>query len=224
MRTYPPVPSVVRITIKQSFGGDSGVINRFYMPFTGPGPTSSQCSIFANAVFEAWQANIYPLQPSDAGVNEVEVTDLTSATAGEGSSVGSGTGTRAGAPLSAGAAAVLQFGIPRRYRGGHPRMYLCAGVTGDMASGNAWTPAFVAAVPTAWVNFLAGFELSPWPGATIGKQVNVSYFAGYTNTTYPSGRIKPVPNFRDTPVVDTISAFTLNKQLGSQRRRNQQGA
>lgn len=224
MKTYPPVPNVLRIEVQQTIHGDQYAMNRFFQPYSGTAPTSAELSIFANDVFQAWSANMYQLQSSDVGVDKVVVTDLTSPTAASGEAAGSGVGTRAGTNLQAATCAVLQFGVPRRYRGGHPRMYLAVGVTSDLGTGNSWDAAFISLVPTQWVNFLAGFELSPWGGATLGKQVNVSYFAGYENVTYPSGRIKAVPSFRPTPVVDTISAFSLNKQVGSQRRRNQQGS
>jgi hypothetical protein len=57
---------------------------------------------------------------------------------------------------------------------------------------------------------------------TPAFQVNVSYFSGFTNVTFPSGRIRPVPKLRSVPLVDTVTSWSTNPNVASQRRRNLQ--
>jgi len=58
--------------------------------------------------------------------------------------------------------------------------------------------------------------------AAPATEVNVSFFQGFHNVTFPSGRQRAVPTIRVAPVVDTVIAHAVNPKVASQRRRNQQ--
>ena len=224
MPALPPVPQVLRITMEGDLGEDTHCVNRWYLPYSGTPPTSAQLVTFASDILLAWGANMSPLQAPRYATSRCTVEDLTSDTAAVGSYDAVNTGTRPGNPMGPSECFCLRFSVPRRYRGGHSRMYLYAGTQSDLVNPQQWNGAFVTAVETGWVNFLAGFVASPWTGATIGTQVAVSYYQGFTNVLYPSGRYRAKPTLRDTPLVLTLDGITGNPNVASQRRRNLQGS
>lgn len=217
-----PVPGVMSIVLKGSYGVDLDVINKFYWQFTGGPATAAQCTTLAGSIQTGFGTNISPLQPPSYSLTQVTVEDLTSSTAGAGFQTGNIPGTRSGTGLTVVNAVVLSLHIARRYRGGHPRLYLPAGVESDLATLNSWTTAFQNAVGLGWVA-LQTYISGHFPGGLVSVgQVNVSYFSGFTNHTYPSGRVRPIPNPRAVPLVDPIISVGVNPKLGTQRRRAQQ--
>jgi hypothetical protein len=117
---------------------------------------------------------------------------------------------------------VIKFKIARRYRGGHPRFYLAGGMATDVTAQNTWTPAYQSAVAAAWVAFINACVLAPPASLGVLAQVNVSYFSGFVNKTFPSMRTHPVPVLRAVPLQDTVLGASTNPKVASQRRRNLQ--
>jgi hypothetical protein len=175
----------------------------------------------AAGVGTAWGANIAPLISAGVALNLVECIDLTSATASVGSDSTVHNSSRGGSANVLGAATCISFKLNRRYRGGHPRNYWPAPSGADLSDSNTWTGAFVTAAHAGAVAFFAAVEALHGAWATTLDHVNVSYFHGFTNVTFPSGRTRPVPTLRGAPVVDDVVAYRVNPQVASQRRRNQ---
>jgi hypothetical protein len=153
---------------------------------------------------------------------QVKVEDLSSATAAVGEAEPTQTGTRTGSAIGIQVAAVLSEEIARRYRGGHPRLYFPFGTVTDLADEQQWTGAFQAALSTSWIAFLTALAGDVWTGGGTVAPINISYYEGFTNHTYPSGRVRPVPTLRSVPVVDPIVAVQTNPLIGTQRRRTGQ--
>jgi hypothetical protein len=224
MPALAPVAHVLRVIAKQEeTGADQNVLNRFFINYAGSAPSVAQLNTFAAAVATAWDNNMGDIQNTNHGLIEISVEDLTSATAAVGAAVAATFGDLGGTQLTNAVAGCLSFQIPRRYRGGHPRIYLMCGDVTKLATNNTWTGAFITAVEAAWVAFIAAVIAAGWAGAGTLEQVNVSYFHGFTNFTFPSGRTKAIPTPRVAPLVDVVSGVVLNPHLASQRRRNQQG-
>jgi hypothetical protein len=151
----------------------------------------------------------------------VQITDLSSPSAGVGEWAGSHAGTRSGSILPVGVCVVLNKEIARRYRGGKPRQYLPYGTDSDLSGASRFTSAFTSDLVTAWDGFqgtLSGTAVGP---ATITNEVNVSYYDGFTVVTNPStGRARNKPTLRATPLVDSVLEYSASEVPGSQRRRN----
>jgi hypothetical protein len=224
MPARPNVPGVAAVVLKGAYGIDVDVVNKFYVAFTGGPLTGAQALTWATAIGNAWNTNLAAIFHPDFALESVTVEDLTSATAGAATALTSHVGTRAGNALGAATCVVLQLKIARRYRGGHPRLYLAALQGGDLLTNQQWAGASILQVQTDWANFIAAVVSGAPAGITATNQVNVSYYQGFTNHTYPSGRVRPVPNLRATPVVDIVTAISVNPKLGSQSRRNLQSA
>ena len=221
MPALPAVPKVVRVVCKQTLQDDLDVINRFYLQYSGTAPTATQLNTFANAVATQWGANVSPLQISNAVLVLVSVEDLSSATGAVGSFTANVPGTRAGSTLSASVCGVILETIARRYRGGHPKVFLWSGAETDIQTVGTWKAAFTTALASGWAAFITGVATAVWTGGGTLTAVNVSYYSGFTNFTYPSGRTRPRPTLRVSPLVDAITGYVGRTIIGSQRRRNQ---
>ena len=221
MPALPSVPKVVRVLVKGMLQDDLDVLNRLYFSYSGAAPTNTMLDAFCTAVFNAWVADMTPMQAASYTLLEVLAEDLSSPTGAIGAVVGAQVGTRAGATLTAAAAAVVNQQIARRYRGGHPKTFVVAGIETDIATVGTWKAAFTAALNAAWGSFITTIEGAGWAGAGAIEPVNVSYYQGFTNFTYPSGRTRPRPTLRAAPIVDLITGTSVRTIIGSQRRRNQ---
>jgi hypothetical protein len=218
MPPRPAVPSVMQIVFNLTYGEDVHVLNRFFMQFTPGGFSQAQANALASSISTFWNNRLAPIHPTNVTLTSVVVTDLTSSLGLVGVSTTNHVGTRAGGLLSAETAVVLQFHTLRRYRGGHPRMYLPAGVAGDLADTQTWVAGFATVVAADWIAMLNDIQALVGP-PSMGAQVSVSYYQGFTPVRYPSGRYRNVPNLRAVPVIDTPIAWSVNPKIGSQRRR-----
>lgn len=223
MPALPNVPKVLLVKMFITDGADVNSMTRFHVSYTGTAPTNAQLITYCGSLATAWGADLSPLCPSTIALNEISCTDLSSPTAGVGSSSFTDAGTRTGAPLPAGAAVIANYLIGRRYRGGQPKGYWPFGVAADLATQQNWTSGFLTSMASGLGAFFTSVAGSGWTGAGTLGTVNVSYYSGFTNHTYPSGRTRPIPTPRGTPLVDTINGISINPKVGSQRRRNLHG-
>jgi hypothetical protein len=214
------VPGVLKVRLTWEVDGDTTAETIHHVSYTGGPPTSAQCVTMANSILTACNSDFVALMSDDTLVESVQITDLTSATAGQGTSTGSGTvGTRGTALLSPGTAALVNHSISRRYRGGKPRTYFPFGVSGDVTTVGVWSGAFITAVNAAYATWQSAV-VGSGAGCTLTGFVNVSYYSGFTAVKESSGRYRNVPNPRSTPLVDPFTGSALATHIGSQRRRN----
>lgn len=222
MAALPPVPKVIRIDLLQTFGGNTRVLDHFFLQYSGALSIADLTTIL-NTVSSSWNTNIVGILQNVHTLTGVRGTDLTSATSPQVQIAASRVGTGTGPSTPSGTAMVIRFKVNRRYRGGHPRFYLSGLANGGLATPETWIAANLATVQTDWSNFISGCIASPPAAVGTLAHVNVSYFQGFTNKTFPSGRTRPVPNLRPGgPVVDLVVSYSVNPNVASQRRRNQQ--
>ena len=224
MPALPSPGKVIRCDLFQTVGANTRVKDRIYFSYAGAGPTVADLTTLTTTISGAWNTNISPQQNTGVTLTGITLTDLASASGAQTVTTVSRVGTLAGTAMAAGTAMVIKFKIARRYRGGHPRFYLPGRVTADLASSTAWLSSVGTTVANAFSAFITACEASPPTNIGTMTHSNVSYFTGFTNKTFPSGRTRAVPNQRGTPVVDAVTSYSVNLQIGSQRRRNQQSA
>jgi hypothetical protein len=212
MPALPPVPQVLKIQTIMSQGGTLVAFVHDFLRYTGSAPSNNDLNNVAGAISTAWLNAWAPLAPITYSITNVNVTDLTSATAAHGTNAISHLGTRAGNQLTASTSMLVNQKIARRYRGGKPRQYWPFGVAADLLTPATWTSAFLTAAAgglTSWTNALLALN---WPGANIAQIVSISYYSGTNPTT---GK----PELRPTPIVDPVTNHTVNIRVASQRRR-----
>lgn len=210
------------VSLIGTLDNDTDVVNRFFMDYASGSPPTS-LNTMCTGIGTDWGTDMKALFGTPYTLTAVEAIDLASSTAPVGAIGTSVTGTRSGTRISASSCAIVRFHIGRRYRGGHPRAYLAAGTTSDLTTEQQWSAAFTAAVGSAWATFIGhvAARVNTAYGISVSRHMNVSYYHGFTNVTYPSGRTYPRPTLRVTPVVDPVLSYTVNPHVGSQRRRNQ---
>lgn len=222
MGALPAVAKAVRLDLHFSEATDPNIQIREFFTYSGALSATDAATWLANIV-SAMGTFMTANVSNKLSLVLSELTDLTSNTSPQTQNSTGHTGGSGTAPVPAGVALVIKKTILRRYRGGHPRVYLPGMPNSGLASAAAWDPTFLGNVVGAYTTFIAACVANTNPAA-IGTitHVNISYFSGFTNHTYPSGRVKPIPNPRAVPVVDTITNLIGNPVPGSQRRRNEQ--
>lgn len=220
MPALPDVPSVLRARLQWTSNTDTSVYTTLFFSYSGSEPDSSDCANFATAICNAFGAEV-SVWGNHVTLTGCEVTDLTSATAGQGRATCDFQGTNTSGVLAGGTCVVISYEIARRYRGGKPRNYFPWPSVADLLDQqqfgadrvSEWAAA-IAAIFTAIIGTAEG-------GATITNHVNVSYYSGFTVVNPGGGkRARNVPTLRGTPLVDAITGRNVLVTPGSQRRRN----
>lgn len=222
----PPLPSVskvVRVDHHFTLAGDANAQVRMFFQYGGV-LSQADALTWANAIATSWGAHMMAQLSNALSLTSTVLTDLSSASAPQAISTTSSTGSLAGVATSGATAIVMKKKIARRYRGGHPRMYIPGPSSGQLATEQTWAAGYIASVNTAFAAYVSDALTNVPAAAAPATEVNVSFFSGFTNKTFPSGRTHPVPTARVTPLVDVIIANTMNPRPANQRRRSLQGS
>jgi hypothetical protein len=219
MAVLPPAPNTLSVVLTHLVGQDANAQDKFYLSYTGAAPTSAQCQSLASAVQSAWNTNLKPLMLIANKLQQITVTDLSTPTGGQGIVFPNSSGGRTGGYNTGETATLINFKLTRRYRGGHPRIYLPYGAASDISDPQTWVGSYLTAVSSGWQAFMTavlGFAGPP----SLGGQVNVSYHSGHTWVQNSiTGNWKKVPTLRLSPLVEPIVGTSVNPKPASQRRR-----
>lgn len=222
MPPLPNVPKVIKCALRFSDGVNTDVITRFYLRYSGSAPSSLELTEYAGTIRAEFSADLAGDLNEALSLIEVELIDLSSATAAQGTDATEVPGTATDDPVPLDAAVVSSYQIARRYRGGHPRGYWPLGQATNLQTPQTWTSAFIAALHTSLNTFFTNVRTGGPGGSGTITHVNVSYFAGFTVVTDPvTGRARNVPTVRATPVVDEVTSRIERIRIGTQRRRLQ---
>ena len=223
MPALPAVSKVFRLDFNQTYGGNTRIKDRLFFSYTGA-ISAADAATLATTARNAWNTNLAPILVNTHSLTSIQLTDLNSNTGVQVVNSTAAPGTAAVAGVPAGAAMVFKLKTNLRFRGGHPRFYLTGIGANNLTTPETW-------LATGASTFLAAFQamitaIQTAPPAAVGVVVNiaVSYFQGFHNVTFPSGRVRSVATLRTTPVQLTIASYAVNPNVASQRRRNQQSA
>lgn len=178
--------------------------NIFYLQYPANPPTIGDLQSIATQVANAWNANIAPIINTSNALNRVECIDIATNTGADGAAVVTHVGTRSGALIPVQVACVFSFHVNVRYRGGHPRMYVPAGVAADVSAGRLWSGAAQTAFATAASGFVTAINAIQLGGSTF-FMIMVSYHTAHA--------LRPVP--ARFPIVGTA----VDDRIDTQRRR-----
>jgi len=206
----PPVANVVRFVVEGTTP-HAPWVNAIHYGYTGTPPTAANCQALAVKLYGLWVDNFPPLMLTSATLEGVTCIDLSSALGGTGQHLGGTNGSRGIAELPGSSAVVLSKSVARRYRGGHPRSYLVAGIATDMADTGHWAGGLVAAVTGAYEAVQTGMNGTVEGATTLTTEVVVSYFDTVSVPLAPHRRIVPLV----LPVVGVVA----QPRIGTQRRR-----
>jgi hypothetical protein len=221
MPALPNVPKVIRTAFKWAVENDLVGLSRIFLEYSGVAPTAAQLVTLADVFMTSFGTNIAEWFSESNSIESVEMTDLSSPTSAFGESTAAAIeGTRAGQALPGATCVLINYGLDRRYRGGHPRSYVPALISTDLNTEQTWTSATLGDFLTAWTTFAESAVGSEWSGGGTITNVNVSFFEGFTPVQNPiTLRYRNVPKVRVTPLVDIIATMTANPAPCFQTRR-----
>lgn len=219
--TTPPLPPSGVIRCRLDFADLSSNRSgcRFYIGYSGSAPTGSNLNTLATDISDAFSTDLAGEMSQNFALKEVDCLDIASYSGASGSWSGNINGGQSGTPLPLQVATNIEFEVARRYRGGKPRIYLPPSDTGNLQDAANWSASYVTAMNTNIAAFFTAIEALSIGAIGSLTHVNVSYYQGFTNHTNTSGRSRPVPTYRDTPVIDTVTGYNTKQLLSSQRRR-----
>jgi hypothetical protein len=220
----PNVPNTVRCALNGLIDGTKPWVNLFHLGWSVGGTiTSSEVLALATAIVSSWGTDMAPAVSDTLQLAEVIVTALDSSTAPVGIVASGATGALTTQPLNAGTAMVIQRKVARRFRGGHSRVYLPGMVASYLDdTETSWDAANLAAIAEIWADIEQEAVVNlVSAGFTDAFALSISYFDGFTNVLYPSGRYHVKPTPRVTPLRDGVTEWVGNPRPCSQRRRQQ---
>jgi len=203
------------------YNDDNGNLlgSRFFLQYAGAAPTAGNCITIAGDIEAAWLAHLAPLINEAYAIAEVDVLDIATYTGASGQWTGNVNGTESSAQIPANVAVNIEYSIARRYRGGKPRMFMPAPGQAALNDVANWTTDYKDSVNTGVAAFFTAVEAIAVGAVGALTHVNLSYYQGFKNITNSSGRERAVPTYRDTALIDTITAYSCKALVGSQRRR-----
>lgn len=203
MAATPPVPGVVKCVL-QGVCAAIPVANVFHMGYTGQPPTGAQCDGLAQVMANSYAANLVPHLSSDMVMNFFQVIDLSSEVGSAAVIEVSHPGGISGQAAPNNCAVVISKEIARRYRGGHPRTYICGGLQSQINTETTWNASYATQMANAWAAFIQGMiGTVSWP--QVLEEVVVHYVKNHL----------PLAN----PLVDATVGAVARTTLGTMRRR-----
>jgi hypothetical protein len=160
-----------------------------------------------------------PECPSPTTLQVVTVTDLSSATAGEGEALTVVPGTRGDDSIPANAAVLISYPSALRYKGGHPRTYLFCLGNADLQGATNWSTAGTAEVQTHWQAFLTGCLGAGSGGTVVSAFCSIRYRGKFLPNSGPPHFYLTTPLVNPIPIVQAIARQQIASQRGRIERR-----
>jgi hypothetical protein len=218
--TFIPAASTVRVRQLFLLPDGKTVGCHFYLSYSGTAPTAAELTAVAGACTTSADGVLPAYMSSALTLAGTTCTDLSSDMSAEGSVGDTTAGSIDTAPVPVDACVVLSYEIGRRYRGGHPRVYLPLGVAASLLNDYTWQSAFVADVVDAWTSLVEDTSVAfPGHAGTI-TQTAPSFVSGYTWETYGTPlKYRRIPTPRATAEILPVITTLGRSYVGSQRRR-----
>jgi hypothetical protein len=203
MPALPPADHVLLVKLVGTVG-TMPYNNVFHVQYSGVAPGVPELNAFSTSFLNAYSTAFGGQLPNSVTYGTVTSTDLSNASAAQGSASLGGVGSRTGTSLMNQVAACITWKINNRYRGGHPRTYLPAGVQADTNQGHLWTDTFVSSLDTAAGTFRTAVNAI----VLSGSAVNMICLARYRNKILLT-----------TPLPFTITGHLVDHRIDTQRKR-----
>jgi hypothetical protein len=224
MGKLPPVPNCLEITLQQSDGGDSNIENKFHLGYTLT-VTTPDLTTLLSTIASAWGTHLAPIYNGGFSLIQIVGNDLASDFGAKVALAATGGGTATGTGmLASGTAVVVQKKEAQKYKGGHPRTYLAGQLRENLQDSNTWKALWQTTVATAWQQFIHEIVTTAVPAA-MGVLTEV---VAHRHGDAPGGPVlangwkRQRSAVLTNPYTNPISSYTVNPQVASQRRRNQQ--
>lgn len=211
MPALPVVENVLQLTI----GGNTPAypwINILHWGYSGGAPSATDANNIALELYTVWVAQFGPLMVNLATILKATAVDLTSELGAAGQAEGVNNGSRgADSQIPPSTSVLVTKTLGRRYRGGHPRSYIFAGLHTDLDTPTIWNGGFVGDVQAAYSAVVTALDAFVAGTTTLTGEVTVSYYSKALDPVPPSRRV--------TPLVLPVTSHTAQAHIATQRRR-----
>lgn len=209
----PPLPPADR-AIRIRFAGVHQTTvwnNVLYVQYTAGVPGAADLATLASDLATLYDTQLQQWLGTIIELKQVEAIDVSSGSGNAGIWTGTLAGAVGGGVTPANVAVCISKKVARRYRGGHPRIYLGGIPTSSLADAKSFTPTFRNNMEVAAVAFRTAINAKTY--ATTGQitLANVSYYQGKGS----DGK----PLLRGVPLVEPIVGMAVNTRIDSMRRR-----
>jgi hypothetical protein len=194
-------------------------MNVFHFSYTGGPPGASDVVTLAALFGTNFPAYFGTNWPASTHLTEIICTDLSGPGGFQGASAQSIVGAGPTAGETANQCMVIQFLVPARYRGGHPRIYLPGPSTPNLQDATSWSPTVASAQATTWGSYMNTMANKTAGTTVLNQHVAVSYYQGGVWTPDQHGNYHRIPTKRPTPLVLPVSGYVGKTRVGSQRKR-----
>lgn len=206
----PDMAQIVQYSIKGSHNSIAWA-NTGYLQYTGIAPAVADLQAMGTAIGNAWNTNFAPLCHAQVTMDAVRLADMTNRASAIAQVSGMAhAGTRVGTDDANSICCVVSWQINRRYKGGHPRWYVPAGVVADYTLGKTWTTTFTTAMNNAATAMRTAMNAIAVSGVTY-KMVAMQIFHKDPITLKQVYVVPPVPY--------TIQGNVIHGRVDTQRRR-----
>lgn len=186
--------------------GSAKWANVFHVRYAPGPPSQADFNSLATGLRTAWNTNIKALMGATCILTQTQCIDLSSNTGLQSQDSTSVTGTAVGGTaLPANVALVVSLKIARRYRGGHPRMYLTGQGANNTVNAQNWLGAWATSAQAAMEAWRTAVNALTFASMTTIQVVNLSYYTGKV--------------LRVSPTFDTITGVAVHTRVDTQRRR-----
>jgi hypothetical protein len=202
----PRLPDTPRTVLVRTIGSRNGTAwnNTYHLQYSGAPPTDAELDIVCTGIVNAWGLAFALLCPTDVTLTTVQAADIASATGASHELATLAPGTRVGTGMTNQVACVISWKINLRYRGGHPRTYLPAGVATDVLTQRLWENTFIDA---------ATASAATWHSNLNGIVAGLNSFTFVAVSYFTNGAL------RATPLVLPITSEVVHNRIDTQRRR-----
>lgn len=213
----PPIANMLKVVVEGLTDNTNTRkwANILHFLYSGTAPSNTVAASIASFIAGRWGTRMAPQCPSPTQLTQVQVTDLTSSSSGEGTWLGNTPGTRGDDSIPANAAMLISYPATFRYRGGHPRQYLYVLGNADLTGAMAWNNTSAAAVFLAWQEFLDDIAAHTESGTALGSPCAIRYYGKFEPNDGPPRYRLTTPNVM--PI--DVGTSTYETEIASQRRR-----
>ena len=210
MPALPNADHALKCTYQGSYLATNWV-NVFYLQYAGTTPVDADLATIATGLRTAWNATLGSIQCNQVILTKTTVMDVSRnpGAYGENNTAATASGGTTGFPANV--AVAISKKVARRYRGGHPRLYMTGTPTTASSDGKTILTATLAGWNTTVAAWLTQVNALTTASTGAVKLANVGY--------YFVSPPKTPPQIRPVPVVELIVSVSINSRLDTQRRR-----
>lgn len=210
MPAMPLAPQAIKVVYSGTYL-TADWANIFYLKYAADTPVDADLATLATSIRGLWATHVASIHSTQVSLTQTSLVDIGHNPGAVGLNSTAAAGSGGVSALPANVAIAVSKKIARRYRGGHPRFYMCGIVATHTADGRSLAGSWASNYQTAWQAWLTAMNALSSTSTGALKVASVSY---WRTPVRGEPAVLKIP-----PDVDLVSAMAVNARLDSQRRR-----